>query len=64
MEGIVDLHHDIMFFLIWVVVLVSFFIFEFIIGSNKKNTTLFEKVQLSELLLPTKIQHNTTLEIV
>jgi cytochrome c oxidase subunit 2 len=25
MEGIINLHHDIMFFLIWVIVLVSFF---------------------------------------
>jgi len=33
MEGIIDLHHDVMFFLIWIVVLVSFFIFEFVIGT-------------------------------
>ena len=33
MEGIIDLHHDVMFFLIWIVILVSFFIFEFVIGT-------------------------------
>jgi cytochrome c oxidase subunit 1 len=66
MEGIIDLHHDIMFFLIWIVILVSFFIFEFVIG-NLKN--LFVKaeianIQHSEAILPTTIQHNTLLEVV
>jgi heme/copper-type cytochrome/quinol oxidase subunit 1 len=71
MEGIIDLHHDIMFFLIWIVVLVSFFLFEFIIGSSKelflkseKSSNLFEKVQLSSKLLPTTVQQNTILEII
>jgi cytochrome c oxidase subunit 1 len=65
MEGIIDLHHDIMFFLIWVVVLVSFLMVEFIFGGlNKKK--LENKVFLFDnfFLLPTKIQHNTFLEIV
>jgi len=34
MEGIIDLHHDIMFFLIWVVFLVSFLLFKFVCGSS------------------------------
>ena len=68
MEGIIDLHHDIMFFLIWVVVLVSFFIFEFVIGGFNFNTLWFKpkdgELQWSSEILPTKIQHHTVLEIV
>jgi len=68
MEGIIDLHHDIMFFLIWVVVLVSFFIFEFVIGGFNFNTLWFKpkdgELQWSSETLPTKIQHHTVLEIV
>ena len=75
MEGIIDLHHDIMFFLIWIIVLVSFFLFEFVFGTlnfnelgsifqgkflaNKQNSNM-----ISAEVLPTKIQHNTTLEII
>ena len=33
MEGIIDLHHDIMFLLIWIVILVSFFLWEFVVGT-------------------------------
>jgi len=74
MEGIIDLHHDIMFFLILIVILVSFVMFDFIVGdfnvsnlskmpyNNYSNFTK-EKVVL-ESLLPKNIQHNTTLEIV
>ena len=73
MEGIIDLHHDIMFFLIWIVVLVSFFIFEFVIGTINFKTLLskneqiknsFNNIELSTSILPTTIQHNTVLEIV
>jgi len=76
MEGIIDLHHDIMFFLIWIVVLVSFFIFEFVIGSFnfKKLSLVFDgkKINLDDKILkvssvkvlPPTIQHNTFLEIV
>ena len=74
MEGIIDLHHDIMFFLIWIVVLVSFFIFEFIIGSLnfKELGIVFNSKEVIEnsnkwnlkATLPTTIQHHTVLEIV
>ena len=34
MEGIINLHHDIMFFLIWIIVIVSFLMFNFILGNS------------------------------
>jgi hypothetical protein len=78
MEGIIDLHHDIFFFLIWVVILVAFILFEFVIGSFKLkelssvfNPTFMinlNKVSSDQLhiskVLPTNIQHNTVLEII
>jgi cytochrome c oxidase subunit 1 len=73
MEGIVDLHHDIMFFLIWIMILVSFLLFEFIEGElqyNKLQQKLsFKLYQNSNIgffyhYLPTKTQHNTVLEII
>ena len=74
MEGIIDLHHDIMFFLIWIVVVVSFFIFEFVVGtfSFKELKSVFagdkfsvaSKDEVSQEILPTTIQHNTLLEII
>jgi len=65
MEGIIDLHHDLMFFLILIVILVSFLLFDFVIGFDKKSSTnqITDLVQ-SKLLIPTKIQHNTLLEII
>jgi cytochrome c oxidase subunit 1 len=60
MEGIIDLHHDIMFSLIWIVIVISFFIFEFVIGYS-----LPLKSKKSSLdILPPEIQHNTKLEII
>lgn len=56
MEGIVDIHHDIMFFIIWILVVVSWVLFEINFSKNK-NTEL-------NIMLPSKVQHNTTLEIV
>jgi cytochrome c oxidase subunit 1 len=76
MEGIINLHHDISFFLIWVIILVSVLMFNFIIGKAtfldvnniflKKNINNLEKKKISKLSieLPTEIQHNTFLEIV
>lgn len=78
MEGIINLHHDIMFFLIWVIVLVSFLMFNFIIGkaSFLDMSYIFKPVSINNLEvpkstseklaieLPTEIQHNTFLEIV
>jgi len=79
MEGIIDLHHDIMFFIILIVILVAFLLFEFTGLSKFKaltkvinKETNFEngifklsnsKVE-SNFLLPSTIQHNTILEIV
>jgi heme/copper-type cytochrome/quinol oxidase subunit 2 len=70
MEGIIDLHHDIMFFLILVVVLISYFIFELVAGDPSNflsdNLITFKKIQFgfSSDVLPTKVQHNTLLEII
>ena len=73
MEGIIDLHHDIMFFLIWIIILVSFLLFEFIQGElqfiNLQNKFSF-KFYKNPIIgffyhyLPTKTQHNTLLEII
>jgi hypothetical protein len=80
MEGIIDLHHDIVFFLIWVLTLVTFLMIELILGnvinsnfskifqlSQIKNFEFFtnkSKVVSHKILVPKKIQHNTFLEIV
>jgi heme/copper-type cytochrome/quinol oxidase subunit 2 len=78
MEGIINLHHDIMFFLIWVMVVVSFLMFNFIIGKSSFSDTvnIFDQGSIKNLdttsnsqeklsiELPTEIQHNTFLEIV
>jgi len=67
MEGIIDLHHDLMYFLILIVIIVSFLLFEFTFGtyttfsSQDKNIVSLHK---SQPLLPTKVQHNTLLEII
>lgn len=67
MEGIVDLHHDIMFYLIWVIVLVTYVMFELIFSNSyyfslkKNNISSF----ISNIwVIPNKIQHNTFLEII
>ena len=76
MEGIIDLHHDIMFFIFWVVVLVSFLLFNFSVGKSevfnffslftenkeKEKVEVFSKI--SKVVLPTKCKHNTVLEII
>jgi heme/copper-type cytochrome/quinol oxidase subunit 2 len=75
MEGIIDLHHDVMFFLIWIIVLVSFIIFEFVVGTfnfkelglifNGKLLNSKQKYDIAGLkVLPTTTQHNTNLEII
>ena len=66
MEGIIDLHHDIMFFLIWIMVLVSFFLFEFVIGTFKFQLVSNEQSinMVGTEVLPTKVQHNTRLEVI
>ena len=65
MEGIIDLHHDIMFFLIWIVILVTFLMAEFVFGSITKNELQNKIFSLDNtFLMPTNIQHNTFLEII
>lgn len=77
MEGIVDLHHDIMFFIVWIVVAVIWIMFDIIKGTklrsiwslmsfddhnNNRSAVLEEGNSVS--FLPTKTQHNTFVEIV
>ena len=57
MEGIVDLHHDIMFFIIWIVIAVFWVLLEIIGWSS-----IFSKSFITRI--PSNIQHNTILEIV
>jgi len=72
MEGIIDLHHDIMFFLIWIVTLVSWLLLSFVFIKEKEMISSFfkssnsdiKREELAFVSLPSKIQHNTTLEIV
>jgi hypothetical protein len=63
MEGIIDLHHDIVFFLIGVVILVAFLMTEFVITEVAFNNS--ESQSLEELpTFPMQVQHNTFIEIV
>lgn len=63
MEGIIDLHHDIMFFLIGVVILVAFLMTEFVWKEIASNSSGVDFVNtLPEL--PMQVQHNTLLEII
>jgi cytochrome c oxidase subunit 1 len=77
MEGIVDLHHDIMFFIVWVVVAVVWVMFDIVKGTKLKsmwslialdeyrhNTVPVLMEGSSVTFLPTKIQHNTFIEII
>jgi hypothetical protein len=65
MEGIIDLHHDLMFFLILIIILVSFLLIDFInFNFDKQKLFATNKFIASNLFLPTKVQHNTLLEIV
>jgi len=63
MEGIIDLHHDIVFFLIGVVILVAFLMTEFVITEVAFNSS--KSQSLEELpTFPMQVQHNTVIEIV
>jgi len=79
MEGIIDLHHDIMFFIIWITIFVCWLLFDFVIGQDNlkgiaqlktENADTFSDIDSVETTetttptLPNKIQHNTTIEIV
>lgn len=59
MEAIIDLHHDILFFLIWAVVLVGYLLWEFVIRPSRA-----ESAKIDLFTLPSKIQHHTLLEVV
>lgn len=74
MEGIVDLHHDIMFFIVWIIISVIWVMFEIIrstgyisiltlVALEKRIQAPFLTNKTKSSLLPTRIQHNTTLEI-
>ena len=80
MEGIIDLHHDIMFFILWIIISVIWVMFEIMKSTGKvsilslvslektisqssiTNKSVLSNNQLS--FLPTRIQHNTSLEII
>jgi len=64
MEGIIDLHHDLMFFLILIIILVTFLLYEFINYNLNINVSIDTNFINSIFLLPTKVQHNTVLEII
>jgi cytochrome c oxidase subunit 1 len=77
MEGIVDLHHDIMFFIVWIVVAVVWVMFDIVKGtkiSSMWSLMILDNQQKSNpeylvkgnsvSLLPTKVQHNTIIEII
>lgn len=82
MEGIIDLHHDIMFFIFWIVISVIWVMFEIVkstkktsvfslISLEKKNLDTLPKLIESSIVsektsssLPTRVQHNTILEII
>ena len=57
MEGIIDLHHDIMFFIVWIIVAVIWVMFELLRGFNTQTKNEFSS-------LPKQIQHHTFLEII
>lgn len=56
MNNLIDLHHDIMFFLILIVLFVAYFLIRAITKFNFKNN--------KDDLLPSDITHNTLLEII
>ena len=74
MEGIIDLHHDIMFFIVWIIISVVWVMFE--ITRSVGNISVLSLISLEKgvnqsviasskkiAILPTRIQHNTALEI-
>ena len=67
MEGIIDLHHDVCFFLIWIIILVFYILFEFIFDKKILYSWDFFKKFIylnNQWQEPTLIQHNTKLEII
>ena len=79
MEGVIDLHHDIMFFIVWIVISVIWVMFEIIRnGVDKKyarrgsvkdpvsgaSAHVYRPGFSIRFWLPTRIQHNTALEVI
>lgn len=80
MAGIVDLHHDLMFFLLWIIIVVSYllFMFSYRINNNfinkyivkfndsfvNKIMSIFNLTSINPIITPINIQHNTKLEII
>ena len=79
MEGIIDLHHDVMFFIVWIIVAVVWVMFELLKGFNTQTKTIFRNEMVGKsftmtildfvnikkfVSLPKQIQHNTVLEII
>lgn len=76
MEGIIDLHHDIMTFIVWIVVVVSLLMVNILKSDNssfiwslvafdehKNNISVWLTEDSSVSFLPEQIQHNTFVEI-
>jgi cytochrome c oxidase subunit 2 len=55
MEGIIDLHHDLMFFIVIVIIFVFFMLFRIIYLFDSRT------VQVSSL---SRVTHNTALEVI
>jgi cytochrome c oxidase subunit 1 len=67
MEGIIDFHHDVMFFIVWIVILVAWLLLEFVFYAEKEKALSilgFKFNRDENTVLPSKIQHNTFLEII
>ena len=73
MEGIVDLHHDIMYFIVWIIVAVVWIMLEIVKSTNSHSIFHIMSAQCKELpkidkgltvtFLPKQFQHHTSLEI-
>jgi cytochrome c oxidase subunit I len=64
MEGILNLHHDIMFFMILILIFVSWLMYKTIVLFSVKNNKFWYYTTNSDERYPSNIQHNSVLEIV
>jgi len=60
MEGIIDLHHDIVFFLVFIVTVVLWMLAAIIMYFNEKSVQLWA----GENYQPSRVYHHSLLEIV
>lgn len=64
MEGMLNLHHDIMFFMILIFIFVSWLMYRTVFFFNWNNNTFWFYIINSDDQYPSNVQHNSTLEIV